>query len=472
MRKKKNGKLRKIIAGVLCCVLLIAVGLGVMVKRFVSEAYLVEQIEGAINSKVEIGEIKLSLLRSPACLTLKDVRLSAKQGDWQAGDTEVSVKQVDLSVSLWSLLNKRIEVNDMTIRGAHVKGTVYEKGGSSLEALFESPEKARKRLSRKSTQVKEGRPKHRSPKKRKKKLARGEPEKKEGGFNVFDQEDFVAALGGFHLEDSSVDLIVEKSGLHIQCSGVNLSLGSLEIDPRRLEDTDSARLDLTVNIRLDSTEGWSYARLDIQGQAVARLFNPETGDMEPDVEGAFDLGDDSWINTRIPVITEAWKELHRLEKIGIKIAPLPEKATFGRSESLAAHYHRGMVTVRQPLSLWLGDWEFAVMSGSWLQTETNQHTIKAEVSASRGASSQLEHLLVKGLDYLPNEVREPLVCDMQEKLFRDGRFVVKIKSQKDLSHPKIRLVDGVPDFGKEAEKAGKKLLLEKAGGFLDGLLGN
>jgi len=48
---------------------------------------------------------------------------------------------------------------------------------------------------------------------------------------------------------------------------------------------------------------------------------------------------------------------------------------------------------------------------------------------------------------------------------------VKIKSSGELSGPKIRLVDGVPDFAKAAEKAGKKILLDKAGGFLDRFLG-
>ena len=433
-----------------------AIALGLVINRFVDEAYLVEQIEASINSKAEIGKVELSLFRSPARLTLHDVQLSAKPGDEKTGDARVKIEAVDLQVSLWALLHKRIEVSNMTVRGAHVTGTVYKKGGSSLEAPFESPD--RKKKHRRSGKKAHGK--------------KGSKGKKEGGgFNVFDQEDFVASLGGFFIEDSSVDLTLEKSGLRIRCSDVNIGLGAIEIDPRRLEATDKATLTMSVKVRLDSTKGWHYGDLDISGQAISRIFNQETGDMEPDVEGEFALGESSWLNTKIPVITEAWQQLDKLKSIGLRIDPLPEKATFGRSEAVAAHYHRGKITIRKSLSLWVADWEVAAVADSWLQTETNQHVIHAEVMASKNASEKLYGFIVKTIDYLPGEARDIVSKDLRMNLFREDRFFVRIKSTGELSKPKIRLVDGVPDFLKAAEKAGKELLLKKAGGFLDGLLG-
>jgi len=462
--QKKKRLWLKILGGGVAGLVVLGIGANLMINRYLSEAYLEEQIEAAINSKAEVGSVKLSLLSSPARLTLKDVRLSAKSGDTRAGNSHVSVEEVDLKVNLWSLLEKKIEINEMTIRGAHVTGSVYKKGGSSFAVLFESPKKAKKRLEKES-----------GGKSVEKPVTSTKPDaptpKESGGLNAFDQEAFVASLGGFYLKDSSVDITIEKSGLRIRGEEINISLGSLSIDPRRLQDTDTAKVKLSMHLLLDSTEGWQYANVFLKGGAVARVFNPESGDMEPDVEADLNLGDESSINTRIPVIKEAWKELEKLRKIGIKVGPLPEKATFGRSQSLAAHYHQGLVTVQKPLSLWLADWELALLDGSWVQTETDQHEIQAEVLASQNLSDSFHGLISKGVDYLPREIRKSLVLEMEKNLFRDGRFFVKIQSSKDLSRPKIRLVDGVPDFGKAAEKAGKDLLLKKAGGLLDGLFG-
>lgn len=446
--------------GLLAGVLLLVLVLSVMVNYFINEDYLVEQIEASISSEVSIEEVELSIFSSPTRLVLKNVRLSARAGDARAGDAMVKVDHVDLSVNLWKLLSKRIEVSSMTVYGASVTGTLYEDGGSSLEALFESPD-----------QKKKHRRKNKSAKQAKQQRKHDSDKSEGGGFNVFDHDDFIASLGGFFLKNASADITLEKSGLRIQCREFNLSLDALELDPQHLQDTDSAKLTMSIKLQFNSTKGWRYGDLNIEGSATSRLFNAQTGDFEPDVEGSFDLGDDSWLNTRIPVITEAWGKLEKLEKIGIHIAPLPERATFGRSQSVAAHYHLGKVTVRQPLSLWLDDWEVAILEKSWLQTETDQHQIMAELLASRNVSATCYALLMSAVDYLPKDVREAMVKDMSQNLFREDRLLVRVKSKGELSHPKIRLVDGVPDFAKSAEKAGKKLLQEKAGGFLKGLLG-
>ncbi len=472
--KKKKRLWVKVLGGGVAGLLVVGVGINVMINHYLSESYLEEQLELAINSQVEIGSVKVSLLSSPARLTLKNVKLSGNPGDVRVGNAQVKVEEVDLKVRLWSLLEKKIEVKEMTIRGAHVTGAINRKGENSLAALFESPEKAKKRLE--SVDVKKvevtQKPSVTEPSVAEAPSEKPTVEEESGGFNAYDQESFVASLGGFYLKDSSVDLTIEKSGLRIRANDVNLSLGSLNIDPRRLQDTDTAKMKLSMHLALDSTEGWQYANIVINGGAEVRIFNPESGDMEPNVDADLNLGDDSSINTHIPVIVETWKELEKLRKIGIKMGTLPEKATFGRSQSVAVHYHKGMVTVMKPLSIWLADWEVAVLDRSWVQTETDQHKIQAEVLASKKLSASIHKLVFKGIDYLPKKIRKSMEQDMEKKLFRDGRFFVAIQSSKELSHPKIRLVNGVPDIGKAAEKAGKDLLEKKAGKLLKGLFGH
>jgi hypothetical protein len=159
-----------------------------------------------------------------------------------------------------------------------------------------------------------------------------------------------------------------------------------------------------------------------------------------------------------------------LKKVGIKIAELPERATFGRSEAIAAHYHKGKITVSKPLSIWVGDWELAALADSWLDTGTDLHEAHGELLASESASEKFLSAITKGLDYLPKEIRPAVVENITGKLYRENRLVFPVKSTEEFSDPKIRPSGPIPDLAESTKEAGKKLLEDKAKGLLKGLL--
>lgn len=434
--------------------LLLAIALSIIVNSRISKEYLIEQIEQSIKGNVEIGDVDVSIFSIPAKLTLADVSLSSRKGGDINAEAPVQIDEVSLSVGLWGLLSKYIDVSNITIRGADITATYREDGSTTLGELFDAPdEKKRKRGGGNSMG--------------------GDKSKNEErvGFNIFDQEDFVATLGGLVIKDSRADITLESTGLRLRCTDVNLELSSIKIDPKRLEQTNSAQLELGGKVRLDSTDGHHYGDLLIVGKSTARLFNPQTGDAEPDIEGEFNLGDESWLNTNVPFVTRAWNHLRILEAVGIEISKLPERATFGRSQSVAAHYHLGKVTVMKPLSIWLGDWEFAAIEDSWLETQTDQHEISGELLASKGASVHFKSLISQGLNLIPEEAQVLVIDDVEDQLFRDERLLVKVQSTGDFSDPKIRPVGAIMDLSEAAKNAAKKLLLEKAGSLLDGFLG-
>jgi len=415
-----------------------------------SKGFLIQQIEENISARVEIGKVKVELFSSPARLLLKDVKLSDKNAeDIRTASSYIKVEEVDLQVSLWSLLSRHIQVSKMSVKRAQVVGTIMEEGGNSLERLFEKPGKQKKHLRQKQRGAKH-------PKRK----------RKQSGFNVFDQEEFIASLDGFEILQSSFDLTIEKSGLRIQAKDVNITLDALKIDPKHLEESDKVTLHLSADVGLYSTSGWQYVQLNLSGQANARLFDVETGYFEPDVTGAFALGDDAWVSTRVPAITSLWKELDRLKDLGIRVKMLPLKATFGRSQSLSAHYYQGKITVNKSLSLWINDWEVAVLNKSWFQTETNQHDVRGEILASKKISKNLVGLLNQAVDYLPSQYKKKVSENLGGDLFRDGRFVLSVRSRGELSHPKVWLIDGVPNLKKSVKKAAKKLLEKESGGLL------
>lgn len=435
----------KILLGLVVGLAVLVIAAAALVKSLVDEDYLAEKLEKSINSRVEIGDVSLSLFSSPARLSLSQVHLSPRDGkDKRAG---VKIDQVELNVSFWQLFFHHIDISKITVKRAEITSVYFEDGSTSLGEMFRKPKRKKHRGAGGRTTGRD-----------------------EGGFNVFDQKDFVTSLGGLVIEDSKVDITIEKTGLRIRGEDLRLVLSSIKVDPKNLRATNTARLTLNSLVRVHSTKGWHYGDLNLAGTASVRVFNPETGNTEPDIEGRIDLNPGSWLNTRVPVISSAWNSLSILEKVGVKVAKLPDRATFGRSRAVAAHYHKGKITVREPLSIWVGDWELAALAGSWLQTETDQHEIHAELLASVNASERFLRLIRALVKLVPKKAADLLVKDIEDKLFRDGRLIVKVKSSGDFSDPKVRPVDGVPDVIKEAKKAGKDALKDKAGDILRGLL--
>ena len=429
-----------ILAGVACLI----IALVLVAKNFVTKDLLKQEIEKSIDSEVSIGELELSILSYPATITLKEVSLNPKGGSLTA-DSPVKIGELSLSLGLWELLQKHIQVTNITIRKAEITNTYYEDGRTSLQAMFESPDK-------------------------KKRKHRGENKAKQGGFNAYDQEDFIATLGGLFIEEAQLKIILEGMGLRLICDDVDIELSSLTIDPRQLAVSNEARLKMRGHVRIYSAQAIQYADLYVSGESTARIFNPATGDAEPDVRGEFNLSDESWLSTHLPFITRAWNHLAVLEKVGIKVAKLPEQATFGRSKSISAQYHQGKVVVEKPLSIWVGDWELAVLGGARLDTKTDQHKIRAELLASQNASETLKPLIFSLVDSLPEQIRETVGGDLKQDLFRGDRLLVKIKSSGDFSDPKIRADGKIVDVSKATKEAAKEFLKQKAGGILDGLL--
>lgn len=445
--KQRNKRLIRIIAIAIGVVLLLFVTAGIVAQSVITREFLIEEIESSISSEVEMGSANVSIFSFPARITLNDVRLAPRAEDAATNDASLLIERVDLRVSLWALLVKEINVKSITVSGADLTTTYRDDGSTSIEELFDKPEEDG------AGDADDG--------------SGSSTPGERSGFNAFEQKDFVAALGRLTIEHSRAKILLEDMEVKLLCTDLNLELSEMRVDPNRLNETDTARLTFSVDIRSDSIDGWKNGEFFLTGEASARLFNPQTGETEPDIEGDISISDRSWLNTRIPFITKAWAQLEILEKIGIKISKLPERATFGRSEAIAAHYHLGVVTVRKPLSIWVGDWELAALDGSWLDTGTDDHEIQGELLASKSASGTFIAMIEKGVDYLPKEASRAVVENVTGKLYRDDRLLVPIESTGDFSDPKIRPSGPIPDLAESAKKAAKKLLKDKLNGLLN-----
>lgn len=442
--KKRFIKVLAVLLLGLACLSIVA---GLLLNKFVTKDFLEQKIEESINAEIVIGAVDVSLFALPAKVVISDVSLMPK-GVNDPSKAELHISELSLSIGWLGLFQKHIDVTHIGVHEADIKITYYQNGSTSLGRLFESPDK------------------------------KGEDEKNlnenedelDRGFNINDQGDFVASLGGLSISDTRIDLALEQMGMQLVCEDLDIDLSAIQIDPNDLSSSNEAKLVASSLIRLYSRKGEHYGDLDMDGAASVHLFNLTTGKVEPEIDGAFNLSDQSWLSTSMPFVSRAWEQLSVLEKVGLGVGNAPDRASFGRSKSITAHYHLGRIDLLKALSIWVEDWEVAILGGGWLNTQTDQHQVQGEMLASKKASALMLPTIFKGLELLPEQVRSSVTEDIRSKIIRDDRLLIKIKSSGSFADPKIRPDGKIVDISKASRGAAKDLLKEKAGNLLKGLI--
>ncbi len=441
MKKVWKWLIRIVVAVVLLVVGAVVVA-GWMASRYLTPEAVVEAVEKELNARMDVGGLEWKM---PAKLVLRDVKLGARdewagkslEGRPEMADAAIEAKEVRVAVGLAGLLRKRVEVKEFVLVEPKVRMVMLEAGGNSLEPLFREPGG--------DAPPEEG---------------VEEDIKGAGSLNVH-SHGILAELEGVALKGAEVELTIEKSGLVLAFSDWDAELDRIEVDPSALETTNTARLRLRGTMTIDSVKGGRYGVLAVDGPAEVKLFDPATGDFAPDVTADLELGEESYLAMSIPAIGQAWEKVGKLAMFGLKMGGLPDKATFGRSRSMAVRYAGERLTMTEPLSIWAGDWELAVLEETWIQMETEEHALGSELVASETLSGKLKGQLDKGFGYLPKEIRPVVVAEIDKLWFRDGRLVAQVVSAGNLSDPDVSVLNKYPDVSDLVKKAGKDAAKEE-----------
>lgn len=434
--------MKKWLLRILVVVVILLIAASVSARFFLSKDYLVLEIEDSINSRVQIGEMEVSLLRVPAKVTLKDVIVTTRDeaaNEKQSyasrdniDDGVLTLKAVSFQVSLWELVSKKIRVESFDLDGLHAQVTLNADGTNSLDPLFAEPEKVKKK-------------------------------KKSGdGFNAKDNEDFVTELKQVNITNVSCDLLIEKTGLLVKGSNGAVTLSDIRVNPNALEVVNQANLELTLQAKVyDGVEMLvEYAELGVDGSALTQLFDPETGEIDPHVQFDFQISESSYVSTEIPYVQDIWEKGKKLEKLGLNLGSLSEKAAFGRERKLAGTYKRGRVDLAADISVMVRDWEIAANQGSWLDSGSEQHEFFVDICASSKASgSALKHSQ-KLLRKLPREIRGEMAAKLNGDWLKNGKLTLELHTSQSLSAPKIRSITELPKVNNLMKDAAKKGALD------------
>jgi uncharacterized protein involved in outer membrane biogenesis len=137
-----------LIIGVIVIVLLM-VGLLATYHALLSKDFLVSKIESSINSRIQIGELGVSLFSIPAKVVIGDVIIAERDDVVRGGVPhdqrtklergEFRIKEVSFDLSLRELFSKEIKVSQLKVVGAHADLVMYETGELNIEKLFAAP---------------------------------------------------------------------------------------------------------------------------------------------------------------------------------------------------------------------------------------------------------------------------------------------------------------------------------------------
>jgi len=437
--------------------LTLIIALVIAAKMVLTKNFIVEKLERKINCRVEIGDLDISIFSPTARVQLNDVKLGLRDSladdkmphddrpKLEGDKVQVSMESVKLNVSLLGVIFKNVDVKGVQIDKAHAKAMWKEEGGTSLDSMFAKPK----------------------------------TDKEEAGdsFNIFENQNFVTNLHAFELTNTTADLLIESSMLKVALSDINLSIqDTLKIDPNQLDMVNEAKAQLAGTMVMTSTrqDNAHYGKISIDGELTAKLFNPETGDFDPNAVADLSISSDSYITGKVPALHK-WGQmsLAALSKLGLSEKVIPEKIFFGGTRKLACKYFESQIELNDQLALTMGNWEGGLEAGSWFKLDKNTHYFKWLLIASPSASEKSKNFVAKSFRYIPKkEVQDLAIAEFAKLWFKNGRLAVRVDTSESLSSPKAKLINELPDLKKiggelfdgfkgDLLDKGKKKLLDK-----------
>jgi len=403
-------------------------------KSYLTRDYLVAAIEKSINSRIQVKDIDVNLYGLSGTVDLNEVIITQRDNaanqkiphdqrdPIEKGD--IQLRSATFNISIWEILSKKILVEKINFDGVTLNLTLYENGDTSIEKLFAKPD-------------------------------RDENEKPEK-FNAKENEEFITTINQINLSNAELNLIVEKTQLAVKGRGVYLNLLDINVNPKRLDTVNNAKIKIggTFDLQsLDSTQ--EYGKIITKGESDLTLFNTENGDLEPDMVISLTVDSESYLTSKVPVISKIWQAADVLKKFGIKSLRIPEKAKFKNDQSVRVGYKLGISTLLDPLSIKVNDWELKVLSQSWLESGRDLHMLGVKLHAGEAISNKLGGLLSKSAT---SGILGKLTGSKGlDSLLENGKLTLHVESSGELSKPKVRI---------------KNNLLKPAGSLIDSLLGD
>jgi hypothetical protein len=426
-----------LIALVTVC-LVVGIGIGAFswwVMRRMGPETWVTQIERQLNCRVEIADASLSLFSSPARLVFKGFKMAPRDAEvakepgartpLKEGAAPILIPEISLAVKLEDLMNRRLFVEQLRLVSPVISESINESGRSTLEPLFKKPG-ADAPLA-----LPVAAPKETGGAAAQK--AEGAGHAQAGGL-----EGFAFSVSKAGIEDGS--LTIQNARTTVLVTGLNFSLGGIDIDMRNLEQHNKMLVNMDAAVQVvgqariaGARQQATLADLRLSGEGTITPVDPVSRTLVPRTVLKLTLAKGSVLAGHITMADAAGKEMKTLQDYGIDLTPVRVGGELQEPAVLEGVFRANIFSVLADTRFAFPDYEVVIARKSHVNTAADKHEIELRLSCGK----DLQERLQKGIAgaRAGESIARGLVKALSDER---GRMTFDIESEGSLSNPTIK----------------------------------
>jgi hypothetical protein len=245
-------------------------------------------------------------------------------------------------------------------------------------------------------------------------------------------------IGSLSIEGAAIVAKVAKSKTTVQIHNGIVHLTDVDINPKELADHNSANLELSAWIGVDSLEkNTRYLDLAFDGSGALQPFDPQSGNLDPSLTAQVTVRKDSWIDT-LPLLDDMEELLSQMENFGVSLESVRLRGDFSEDTTASFNATRRDLKMTSDFMIPVDENFIVLEEGSWLNAGKNDHdffvTFIASERLTRKAEDEVDKFLRARMGDGP---AAPVKAALFRSVKRDDFMVLRFNSKGDLGDPQV-----------------------------------
>ncbi|WP_411822609.1 AsmA domain protein [Leptospira sp. 'Mane'] len=459
--------------GLLIVVLVLAL---VFAGSFLTNEFLVKQIESSISVRANIDKVNINLFSALSSIEVEGIQLTYRDDVANKGtplserkpirSSVISIKKADIKLSLLGILQKKFELKKLVINEPKVSLIMFENGSNNLQPLFKAPAVIDGAPNPSLT------PEAIAEKKREEAEAKAEADKEPS--KPFSAKDIPVAIqmGLVGVKNGDIQITMKKTAQVILLKSLDFELKNIDIDGSDLNEHNHIGVVFNTEAFIIGRSKKEAAKFILETEGDVAPFIVKTGLVNPLVNYGVTMESGSFISG-FAAFDAISGNLPILSQAGLKLDKLTEKAELKKDVSFKVSYSNGKVTFLDEPTFPTKNYDLQINKGSYLVITNNTHEMKMGVLYDEEESKKS----IAGVDEKiasatkgqgnPKELRNKLLGN----LIKDDRINIPFKTYGDIRNPNVQLGVEVGSLASLLGGAVKDLIKGKAGDALKSVPG-
>lgn len=432
------------VGGLFGLILLVLILGLVFAGSFITNSFLVKQIESALNVRAQVEKVNINLFSALSGIEIEGIILAPRDEVANKGTPleerkpisggAIKLGKADIKISFLALLGKKLQVNKLVLKEPTIALTMYADGGNNLVPLFKTPK----------TVNGEPNPALSAEALAEKKEAEAEAIREaannpSGPFSIKDIP-IAIKMGLVGVQNGDITLNMQKSGQTILVKALDLELTDIDIDGSDLESHNKVDVNFDADVTIIGRNKNEAAKFLLDTHGRLTPFVVKSGLVNPSVRYEVKMLEDSFLSG-FAAFDSIAGELPMLNQAGLKLDKLKEKAVLSKDVKFEVEYSNGKITFLDEPTFPSKNYDLQIVKGSYIVATTNYHEMKMGVLYDEGESKKS----IAGVDEKikaatkgngdPKEYRNKILGN----LIKDDRLNIPFRTYGDLRNPNVEL---------------------------------